>query len=98
MIREIYRSGLYELLKIFYENKEHAINFNKIVQLSNLGKSSVDRYLKILVKNKILLVEKEANLIKYGLNYKNPISISLLIISSILLLISIVIKFCVSNP
>lgn len=79
MLENIYRSGLYELLKVFYNNKKENLHFNKIVELSSLGKGSVDRYLKVLVEEKILIVEKDANLVKYLLNYNNPMTISLLI-------------------
>lgn len=79
MLENIYRSGLYELLQVFYNNKSEYLHFNKIVELSSLGRGSIDRYLKILIVDNILIMKKEANLIKYRLNYKNPISISLLI-------------------
>jgi len=75
----IYRSGIYELLKIFYENKKEELHFNKIVCVTNLARSSVDRHLKTLVLNEILNVKKEANLTKYSLNHINPLTISMLI-------------------
>lgn len=79
MLENIYRSGLYELLYVFYQNKDKSLHFNKIVELSNLGKSSVDRYLKSLTDDKILISQKEANLNKYSLNIKNATTQSILI-------------------
>lgn len=79
MLKNIYRSGLYNLLKVFYIHKTKYLNFNKIVELSNLGKGSVARYLKILINDKILILKKEANLIKYQINYKDSVAQSILI-------------------
>jgi predicted nucleotidyltransferase len=78
MLENIYRSGLYELLKVFYNNRFDYLHFNKIVELSSLGRGSVDRYLKILINDKILVAQKDANLVKYKLNDKNSIALSLL--------------------
>ncbi len=57
----IFRKGIYEILKVFYENSNSTIHLREISRRTGLNINSVSRFLNSLVVSKVLISEKKGN-------------------------------------
>ena len=72
-MKTIIKSGMWKILKLFYENKNKKLHLREISRQIKLNESSVYLHLNSLVKDKIMNFEMEGNLKKFSIN-KNHIS------------------------
>lgn len=67
-MKTLFKSSSYEIMKLFYNNRNSPLHLREISRLLKLNESTVSSRLNDLVKNKILKFESEANLKKFQVN------------------------------
>ena len=70
-MKTIVKSGMWKILKLFYENKNKKLHLREISRQIKLNESSVYLHLNSLVKDKIMNFEMEGNLKKFSINKNN---------------------------
>jgi len=66
----IFKPAIYRMLKLFYKEKNKQFHLREIARKIKINESSISRHLNSLLKNKILITEKEGNLKKFCLDKK----------------------------
>jgi len=67
-MKTIIKSGIWKLLKLFYDNRNSALHLREIARKTKMNESGISRYLNSLVKEEILTEENEGNMRKFYLN------------------------------
>ena len=60
------KPGICKILRLFYQNKNHALHLREIARRAGLNESTVSRHLNALLNEKILRFEREGNLKKFS--------------------------------
>ena len=66
-MKTIFRSGIWKILKLFYDSKNSPLYLREISRKSKLNESTVSRHLNNLLREGVLKFSREANLKKFYL-------------------------------
>jgi len=66
----IFRKGIYELLKVFYNNKNAKVHLRELARRTELNENSVSRFLNELVESNVLISIKEDSVRKFNVSNK----------------------------
>ena len=69
----IIHKGYRTILQLFYNDKSQFFHLREIVRRTGLNENSVYRFLNKLEEEKILKVQKEGNLKKYGVKHNQQV-------------------------
>jgi predicted nucleotidyltransferase len=72
-MRTIIKQPIWKILEIFYKNKNKPMHLRELSRKINLKEGSISRHLNYLLKEKILIYEKEGNLKKFKIKNINQI-------------------------
>jgi len=61
----IFRKGIYQILKVFYENGNSKVHLRELARRTGLNENSISRFLNELVNSKILISKKEDSVRKF---------------------------------
>jgi len=66
----VFRKGIYELLKVFYDNKNAKVHLRELARRTELNENSVSRFLNELVESNVLISIKEDSVRKFNVSNK----------------------------
>jgi len=66
----IIKKGVYEILKVFYDNQDSSFHLRELSRRTKLNENSISRFLNNLIKEKILGFSREGNLKKFLITKK----------------------------
>jgi predicted nucleotidyltransferase len=64
-MRTLVKEPIWNILEVFYKNRNKPIHLRELSRMINLKESSISRHLNYLLKEEILIYETEANLKKF---------------------------------
>src|SRR3989344_3954647 len=70
-MKTISKKPIYNIIELFYENRNFPLHLREIARKVKLNESSVSRYLNYLFKQGVLKTRKEGNLKKFYLAREN---------------------------
>lgn len=69
-MKTVFRKGIYELLKVFYNNKNAKVHLRELARRTELNENSVSRFLNELVESNVLISIKEDSVRKFNVSNK----------------------------
>ncbi len=67
-MKTMIKTGMWKMLKLFYENRNSALHLRNISRKAKMNESSVFRYLKLLEKEKVVNSKIDGNMKKFYIN------------------------------